>query len=152
MVTANLKPVGKAVEQNQKWSGKIIFRGLVPTLQMRIEQMKAKFLGLTLGLIILTDIVACGPNRTATDQALNLVVSAGYKPTISVPFCNQARKNGTITGNTYLCMVSANGDFIGSGRTWLEQPPIKNFSSGPAIANGLYQAFIYVNSSDPADL
>jgi hypothetical protein len=114
--------------------------------------MKTKLLGLSLVAIILTGIVACGPNRTATGQTLNLVVSAGYKPTISVPFCDQARKNGTITGNTYLCMVSANGDFIGAGRTWLEQPPIKNFSSGPAIVNGLYQALIYVNSSDPADL
>jgi hypothetical protein len=118
----------------------------------KLKKLKTKFLGLSLAALILTGMAACGSISKATGQTTNLVVSAGYKPVISVPYCDQARKNGTITGNTYLCMVSANGDFIGAGRRWLEQPPIKNFSSGPAIVNDLYQAFIYVNSSDPSDL
>jgi hypothetical protein len=94
----------------------------------RIEIMKTKLLIFTLVSIILTSMVACGSNNKIPE-----VVSTDYKPTISVPYCDQAKKDGTITGSTYLCMVSENGDPVGAGKTWVEQPPVMTFSSEPTL-------------------
>jgi hypothetical protein len=114
--------------------------------------MKFKFPIFILSLIVLTNMVACGSNKKTIDQKTNLVVSKDYKPTISVPDCDQAKKDGKITGNTYLCMVSANGDFIGEGKSWLEQPPVMTFSSGPAFILGYQnEANIYVRDPNQGD-
>jgi hypothetical protein len=113
----------------------------------RFETMKTRFLIFTLALIILTSMVACGSNNNIPEQKTDLVVSADFKPSISVPYCDQARKAGKINGNTYLCMVSANGDYVGEGKSYLYQSPDMTFSSGPALILGaLPQAVISVRN------
>jgi hypothetical protein len=110
--------------------------------------MKTKFLPCMLVSIILTSMVACGSKNKTPEQRTNLVVSADYKPTISIPYCDQARKDGVIAGSTYLCMVSENEDYVGLGKTWLAQPPGSTFISGSALLLGV-QNQVDISVQDP---
>lgn len=53
---------------------------------------------------------------------ISLASPAGAAPALGVPFCDQALQAGQIAGNTYLCMASEGGDFIGAGQNWLQVP------------------------------
>ena len=90
------------------------------------------------------------PTPTAAPtQAISVSIPAGFTPSISVPDCDQARKDGKINGNTYLCMVSANGDFIGEGKTWLQLPDGVTFSAeAPGNADSQAPVTINIKASD----
>jgi hypothetical protein len=55
-------------------------------------------------------------------QALSLKAPPTLTTSIVVPACQRAYEGGKISGNTYLCMMSEKGDFIGEGKTWIHLP------------------------------
>lgn len=62
------------------------------------------------------------PTATPAVPAAPVTSPTPFVPTISIPYCDKARSDGTISGNTYLCMVSEPGDFVGAGKNWLLTP------------------------------
>ena len=55
------------------------------------------------------------PAPTATPAPTSAPIAAS----IIIPYCDKAREQGLISSNTYLCMVSEPGDFVGAGKNWI---------------------------------
>jgi hypothetical protein len=53
---------------------------------------------------------------------------AEFEPTISIPYCDTAIAAGLVK-DTYLCMASEAGDFVGNGQEWLITPDDMAFST-----------------------
>lgn len=75
---------------------------------------------------------------------ISLASPAGAAPTLGVPFCDQAVQAGQIAGNTYLCMASEGGDFIGNGQNWLQVPDQATISAESWASSGNPSAAVTV--------
>ncbi len=60
---------------------------------------------------------------------LSLRVPAGFTSSIVVPACQEQREEAGTDGDTYLCMDSSPGDWVGDGRTWFHTPASDPFSA-----------------------
>jgi hypothetical protein len=57
------------------------------------------------------------------------IVLTATAATIAIPYCKEAQAKGSISGNTYVCLSSEIGDYLGGGEAWLLTPADGAFSS-----------------------
>ncbi len=66
------------------------------------------------------------PTPLPTPQKVVLTVASA---TIAIPYCKEAQAKGSINGNTYVCLSSEKGEYLGGGRAWLLTPADGEFSA-----------------------
>jgi hypothetical protein len=66
------------------------------------------------------------PTPLPTPEKVALTAASA---TIAIPYCKEAQANGSISGNTYVCLSSEKGEYLGGGRAWLLTPADGEFSA-----------------------
>jgi hypothetical protein len=67
------------------------------------------------------------PKPTPSPTVGQIVLTAA-SATIAIPYCKEAQAKGSISGNTYACLSSEQGEDLGGGKTWLLTPADGGFS------------------------
>jgi hypothetical protein len=67
------------------------------------------------------------PNSTPSPTVGKIVLTA-TSATIAIPYCKEAKANGSISGNTYVCLSSEKDEYLGGGESWLLMPVDSGFS------------------------
>lgn len=64
----------------------------------------------------------------ATKTPASETINISGPSTFSIPYCKEVQAKDSISGNTYVCMSSEKGDYLGDGQTWLLTPADSAFS------------------------